>query len=106
MRFYKYLYLTDAMEKKKDKIIKKLQKGSFPLSYYLLVLAEDGENQLEFYSSAFLRQVLLCSQELFVVGIAESQMEAIYLVEEIAEEVYEHTGELDIRSYILSREQQ
>lgn len=106
MRFYKYLYLTDAVAKKKEKIIKKLQAGKYPLTCYLLVLMTDGENQLEFYSSAFLRQSMLCGEELFVVGIAESQMDAIYLVEEIAAEVYEHTGELDIRSYILSRENQ
>lgn len=106
MRFCKHLYLTEAVEKKKDKIIKKLQEGKFPLTCYIVVLLEEGENQLEFYSGAHLYQSMFDKDDLLVAGIAESQIDALYLVEEIAAEVYEHTGNLEIRSYILNRENQ
>lgn len=101
MQFYKYLYVSESLEKKAEKIKKKLQKGEFLFPIYLIVLIEEGENQLEFYSTALLRQQIFDKEDLFVVGIAESQMDSIYLVDEMAREVYENTGDLDIRSYLL-----
>lgn len=102
MRFYKYLYVSESLEKKTEKIKTKLQKGKFPMNAYMIVLIEEGENQLEFYSAALLHQQIFEKENLFIVGIAESQMDAIYLVDEIAREVYANTGGLDIRSYILN----
>lgn len=104
MRFYEYLYVSESIEKKAEKIKTKLQKGKLPFNVYLIVLIEEGENQLEFYSTALLYQQIFKKEDLFVVGIAESQIDAIYLVDEIAREVYENTGDLDIRSYILKEQ--
>ena len=104
MRFYKNLYVSESLEKKKDKIIKKLSAGKYGLTLYLLVLIPEGENQLEFYSAAMLRQKLISDEGLFVVGIASGYDDAVYLVQEIAGEVYEATGGLDIRSYIREQE--
>ena len=59
MRYYKHLYLTEGLEKKKEKIIRKL----------------------------------------------EGYDEAVELVEQIVQEVYDQTGTCDIRSYILEKEQ-
>ena len=64
MRYYKHLYLTEGLEKKKEKIIRKL-----------------------------------------VVGITKGYDEAVELVEQIVQEVYDQTGTCDIRSYILEKEQ-
>lgn len=46
----------------------------------------------------------MIDDDIFVVGIAGGYDDALYLVEEIAKEVYEKTGDLDIRSYIRERE--
>lgn len=104
MKFFKNLYVTEYVEGRKEKIIKKLQTGKFPLSYYILVLIEEGENQLEFYSASLLYQKKLQDENLFVVGIAAGYEDAIYLVEDITREVYEKTGTVDIRSYIRNIE--
>ena len=50
------------------------------------------------------RQGSVIDDDIFVVGIAGGYDDALYLVEEIAKEVYEKTGDLDIRSYIRERE--
>lgn len=104
MKFYKNLYVSEALEKKKEKIINKLCSGKYPLTVYLLTLIEEGENQLEFFSTTMLWQKMVADDELFVVGIASGYDDAAYLVKEIAEEVYQETGGLDIRAYIRERE--
>lgn len=104
MKFYKYLYTSDSLEKKKEKIIEKLKRGEYPVGIYLLVLLQEGENQMELYNAAMLRQQVLNDNEQFVVGIATGYDAAVYLVERIAKEVYERTGDVDIRSFIKEQE--
>ena len=105
MKFYNKLYISDGLEKKKEKWIKKLKSGKWPLQAYILVLPDNVQNQLEFYSAAMLYQKYFYSDDIFIVGLAESYMEAIYLVEEIAREVFEKTGDADLRLYLLQQQQ-
>ena len=76
MRYYKHLYLTEGLEKKK-----------------------------EIYPTIQFKQPAFPEQELFVVGITKGYDEAVELVEQIVQEVYDQTGTCDIRSYILEKEQ-
>ena len=92
------------MTKKKEKVIAKLNKKKYPLNTYVIALIEEGENQLEFYSTLMFRQGSVIDDD--IVGIAGGYDDALYLVEEIAKEVYEKTGDLDIRSYIRERERE
>lgn len=104
MKFYRNLYVSESLKKKKDKIIQKMKQGKYPLTIYILALIEEGENQMEFYSAALLRQKVVSDDGIFVVGIAADYDDAVYLVEDIAKEVYEKTGDLDIRSYIREQD--
>lgn len=104
MKFYRNLYVSESLEKKKDKIIQKMKQGKYPFTIYILALIEEGENQMEFYSAALLRQKVVSDDGIFVVGIAAGYDDAVYLVEDIAKEVYEKTGDLDIRSYIREQD--
>ena len=100
MRFYKNLYVSESMAKKK------LNKKKYPLKTYVIALIEEGENQLEFYSTLMFRQGSVIDDDIFAVGLADGYDDALYLVEEIAKEVYEQTGDLDIRSYIRKQERE
>lgn len=100
MNFYKNLYISDGYKNKKESLIKKLKEGKYPLSAYVLVLIESGPNQLEFYPAALLYQGYIKSDQMFIVGLADSYMDAVYLVEDIVKEVYDKTGTADIRSFI------
>lgn len=106
MKFYKNLYVSDGYKKKKEKLVQKMKDGKYPLSAFVLVLIENGPNQMEFYPAAMLYQGYLTADNLYVVGLAESYMDAVYMVEEITREVYESTGTADIRSYMKSQEKQ
>ena len=105
MKFYNKLYVSEGLKKKKEKWIKKMEAGKYPLQAYILVLKETGENQLEFYSATMLYQKYFFPNDIFVVGLAESYMEAIYLVEEITKEVFAKTGDANLRSYLLQQQQ-
>lgn len=63
------------------------------------------KNQLEIYPTLQFKQPAFPEQDLFVVGITKGYEEAVELVEQIVQEVYEQTGGCDIRSYILEKEQ-
>ena len=106
MKFFNNLYVSESLEKKRDKIINKLASGRYPLTVYILALIEEGENQLEFYSTVLFKQKLISDTGIFVVGIASDYDDAVYLVKKIVEDVYKETGGLDIRSYIRERQSQ
>ena len=84
MKFYKNLYVSESLEKKRDKIINKLVSAKYPFTVYVIVLIEEGENQLEFYSASLFKQKIVSDDGIFVVGIASGYDDAIYLVEKIA----------------------
>lgn len=106
MKYYRHLYLTEGLEKKKDKIIKKLENQKFQPSIHIIVLAENEKNHLEIYNSVLLLQPDFPGKDFFVAGIARSYDDALELVEMITDEVYQATGGTDIRSYIIEKEQE
>ena len=96
---------NEKEEKKKEKIIRKLESGKLQLSVHVITLAISEKNQLEIYPTLQFKQPAFPEQDLFVVGITKGYEEAVELVEQIVQEVYEQTGGCDIRSYILEKEQ-
>ena len=106
MRYYKYLYVSEDLKKKKDKIIQKLEQNKLQLNIQLIVLPESDHNQLEIVNSQILLQPAYPKKDLFVVGIVSSYEGALEFVEDIARDVYENTAKADIRNYILKKEQE
>ena len=104
MKYYHDLYLSKSLLSKKETIIEKLENNQWQLSKYLLVLAQNENNHLEFFDSVLLTQNLMPKEDLFVVGIADSYLGAVDMVQKITEEVYASTGNTNIRSYLLSKE--
>ena len=105
MRYYKHLYLADGI-KKKEKIIRKLEEKKLQMNIHIITLARNEKNQLEIYNSMILLQPDFPHDDFFVVGLAKGYEDAVEMVEEITQEVYNKTKGADIRSYILEREQE
>ncbi len=107
MQYYRYLYVDKKLkEKKKDRIISRMEKGIYRPAVHLIVLPAGPEDQLEIVGTSQLRQKGFPDEDFFVVGIAKDQGDAIKMVAEIVEEVYNETGGTDVRSYILEKEQE
>ena len=105
MRYYKHLYLAEGI-RKKEKVIRKLEKNQLQMNIHIITLSQNEEDQLEIYNSMILLQPEFPHDDFFVVGIAKGYEEAVEMVEEITQEVYNKTKGADIRSYILEREQE
>lgn len=105
MRYYKHLYLAEGI-KKKEKIIRKLEEKKLQMNIHVITLARNEKNQLEIYNSMVFLQPDFPYDDFLVVGLAKGYEDAVEMVEEIAQEVYNKTKGADIRSYILEREQE
>ena len=106
VRYYRHLYLSEGLEKKKEKIIQKLNENNLQYDIYLITLPVTEHNQLEIYNSLELKQPSYPQKEWFVVGLAKGYDAALELVEEITRTVYNETRGADIRSYILEKERE
>ena len=97
MQWAENLYLTDKTAKKKDKIIRKANRGMGMVSIYLITLASNPENLFDIFHAAHLKQPAFYKQDLFVVGIASGYEEALELVQRMVEDIYRQTGGFAVR---------
>lgn len=103
MRFYKYLYTTDKYSEKKQKICRKLRWNIGQIKVHVIALAS-GNDLLEIYHCAILQQKAFNKRDIFIVGIAEGYEEAIALSQQIVSDVYEQTGDVKVKEYILNQQ--
>lgn len=106
MKYYHRLYVSDGLREKKEEIIYKLEHDKFQLHKYVIVLAQSEKNHLEFYDAALLLQKIYKKETLFVVGIADGYDEALLLVKQITQEVYDKTKGADIRTYLRKQQRE
>lgn len=106
MRYYKNLYMQEELRKKQHKIIKKLETKKFQINIFLIALSVSTKNHLEIVNSMLLLQKDYPQEDYLVVGLAKSHEDALELVENLTQEVYDNTKGADIRSYILQKEQE
>ncbi len=104
MEFYYRTFFSDELRDKKARLIRKLTQNKVPKDVYILTLAQGKQNHLEFFPSWMLKQKIFQTADLFIVGIASDYNSALYLVEQITDEVYQKTGDADIRSYIVQEQ--
>lgn len=104
MRFAKHLYLSEGMEKKKEKIVSRLCSGKLQKPVYVLAVANYGKERLEILSSLELWQREYPKEGLWIVGIAGDFDDALELVRQILEETYNTTGGQDLCAYIRDRD--
>lgn len=101
------LYVGEELKEKKEQVLERLMDTeSFHLPVFVLTLPEGEQNQLDFFSSVFLRQPYYEDKEVFVVGLAADYFSAVELVGQIACEVLKETGDLEIRRSILKRQKE
>ncbi len=106
MKYFKHLYISENLVKKKERLIRKLEKNKLQLNLYLVTLPETKQNQLEIIGSEILFQPSYPKKDLFVIGMFSGYDEAVGLVETLAHEVYVNGKGQDIRDYILKKEQE
>ena len=100
MNWYRVPYFGQTAEKRKYKIMQKLDAGENPLLVYLIMLAPTPVNQVEIVSPAeYRRQQRRNGTEPLILGVAVGMDEAKALVGEIVADVYRLTGTADVKGY-------
>ena len=101
MRFHNNLYLGESI--KHPELVKwKLRVAAGQFKVHLLVISQNGNDQLECFHNALLKQKFFRRQDLYVVGIAANYDEAVALIQRIAEECVKETGTGNIKEFLLS----
>lgn len=106
IRFYCDLYISEGWEKKQLKLMKKLMQNKLQPSVYVITLAQGRQNHLEFFSSVLLKQHVFKNTDLFVVGIANGYDDAVYIIEQITQQVFDATKTADIRGFLEERQKE
>lgn len=102
LRFSSALYLGDGIEAKElGKIKHKLLRKPLSAKVYVLTVANNPEDQLEFFDA---RQLVLPFYEehpIKVIGIAKDYGDALHLVERITAECLQTRGDCSLKEYLL-----
>lgn len=106
IKFYCDLHVSECWHEKKGKIVKRLKANRIQPEVHVVALAQGRQNELELFSSILLEQHIFDNAEIFIVGIADGYDEALLMIRDIAEEVYNASGDADIRTYILKRQEE
>lgn len=101
-KFASKIYLGESIDSKKlDKIKKKLEKAPLFTQVYLLALATNEEDQLEFFDARWLLLRHYDGYVPYIVGIASDESEALSLVQQIVTECLRERGDCSLREYLL-----
>lgn len=100
MRFYRGLYMSPSIEKKRNRVIWKLRTGRPQPMIFVIALAKNND-LLEIYHSGMLKQTYYKRKNNapYIVGLAVGYWNAIELVADIFEDVYRITGGYDVKSF-------
>ena len=101
MKVYKNLYTSEILKKKKEKILRNMEKGKYSFDLFVLTLNPEDGQHLEIYPACMFYQSVIKHEDLILVGIASGYEDALFLLEDIVDEVYEQTNDVDLRAYIL-----
>ncbi len=93
------LYVSEKAAKKKDRIIRKADRGIGMVQIYFITLASNGVDLFDIFHAAHLKQPAFYRQRLQVVGIAYGMGEAQELVLKMVDDIYQQTGAFDVRNY-------
>lgn len=101
MRFAENLYVSEGI-KDSRKLRFRLKHGKLLHGCYVIVLC-DGQDELEIYHCAYLRQTYYKKYPFRVVGLAKNYDDALLLVERMVQDTYAETGNYKIKKYLEPR---
>lgn len=104
MRWYKNLYIGEKARKNRYKIVWKVKHRAGTINVYLLIFPSNSENMLEILNANYLLQPYYRHQDIKIIGIASSYGEALTLLTEIVQEIYQKTGTVNIKEYIIQQQ--
>ena len=93
------LYVGDKIKKKKDKVIASIDNKEATFGVYCIAFASHSSNLFDIYEANELLFPHYKMSEIKILGLASGKQEALDLVHALLMEVYNKTGEFDVRTY-------
>ena len=105
MKWYEDLYVGDSIAGKAIRIMWKINHHhAGTVSIYVIAFASNRKNLLDIIPAWELMQKSYPGKkEMQIIGLAKGYAEALELVRSIIEEVYQNTGDVDVKSYLRGR---
>lgn len=103
MKFYKYLYIGGTLSNPAK--VKRKLKCHAGVNVYVITVAS-GDDQLEIFHSAYLKQRYYRYHPPVIVGIASNYGEAVEIVTGIAQECVSATGNCNLKEYLKQKAKQ
>lgn len=100
MRWYRKLYVSEAIGDKAGRIKWKISHNAGTVSVYVIAFASNPDNLLDIIPAWQLMQKGYPKKDLKIIGLAKGYDDAIALVQQIVEETYANTGDVDVWSYL------
>jgi hypothetical protein len=93
------LYIGDKMKKKNEKVVASINNREVTFGVYCITFASHPSNLFDIIEANELLFPHYQRSEIRIVGLAKGKEEAITVVQDMVMEVYNKTGEFDVRSY-------
>jgi len=93
------LYIGDNMKKKRDKAIASINKGEATFGVYCIAFASQPSNLFDIIEANELLFPHYKKSDICILGLARGKEEAVNLVSDMLMEVYNETGDFDVRTY-------
>lgn len=104
MEWYNHLYVGKKAKRRRHAIIRGIRDGVFDSRSYVITPPQNGNNILEIHPAAMLLLPHLKDQELLILGIAADYWEALEVVRQIVDDMYQQTGGFDLTELLEERQ--
>ncbi len=106
MKWYPHLYVGEQAEKKKKRIVWRIENHKKICGVYLITLSSNGKDIFDIFSCVYLSFPAVSRNCPMIIGIAGSYWEAVDLAVAIIEDIYRETGSMQIRQYLEQKTEQ
>ena len=100
MKWYSNLYVSESIGKKVNKIKWKINHNAGTINTYVIALPSNPANILDMIPTYDLMQKAYPKKNIHIIGLAKGYDEALDLIRQIVQEVYEATGDFNISNYL------
>ncbi|MEY8390762.1 hypothetical protein AALA98_05205 [Lachnospiraceae bacterium 45-W7] len=103
MIFYRDFYTGESIAGKKEKVKWKILHNAGQLDIYVIALGSNPQNLMDIIPSWELMQKYYPSHDTLVIGVDKGYDNAMELAGKIVVDVFQKTGNLNIRDYFLQK---
>ena len=100
MKWLKQLYVGESISGREQKLKWKINHNVGTFDIYVVSVGSNKDNLLDIIPAIELLQKAYPKKDMQIIGLARGYAEALDVVQQIIEETYHETGDVDVWSYL------